>query len=157
MRVSKPIILYLPELFVSELDKYLKEHPPNFKFQRIYFYYVIHHLTFMQIQYNNDEYIYLNRKLLKSLTISNIDRYIKILENGEFIISDNYTPGLKSLKYKLNPKFITGLSEMELNPKSRLGQRIIKNLKKNKAHYNRLEPNLRLMQGELMKMELVPQ
>jgi len=154
MRVSKPIILYLPELFVSELDKYLRENPPNFRFQRIYFYYVIHHLTVMQIQYNTDEYIYLNRKLLKNVTVSNIDRYIKILENGEFIISDSYTPGLKSLKYKLNSKFITRLSKMELDPKSRLGKRIIKNLNKNKSHYNRLEPHLRLMQDELMKMEL---
>ena len=111
MRVSKPIILYLPELLISELDKYLEEYPPNFKYQRIYFYYVIHHLTVMQIQYKNDEYFYLNKTFLSSVTISNIDRYIKILKNGEFIISDNsYSLGVKSLKYKLNTKLIIGVS-----------------------------------------------
>lgn len=155
MRVSKPIVLYLPELLVSELDNYLEEYPPNFKFQRIYFYYVIHHLTVMQIQFNNDEYIYLNRKLLKSVTVSNIDRYTKILENGEFIISDNsYTVGVKSLMYKINPKFIKGLCEIELLPSCKLSKNIIKNLYKKKAHYNRLEPHLRRMKDEFMQMEL---
>ena len=60
----------------------------------------------MQIRHKKDKYFSLNRQFLKSITISNIVRYIKILENGEFIISDNsYTPGAKSLKYKINPKF----------------------------------------------------
>ena len=146
MRVSKPIILYLPELFVSELDKYLKEHPPNFKFQRIYFYYVIHHLTVMQIQYKNDKYFSLNKTFLKSVTTSNIDRYIKILKNGEFIISNkSYQIGSKSLKYKINEKFIKGLSKIEIQPDCKLSKRIIKNLYKKKAHYNRLEPHLQRM------------
>tara|TARA_R110002096_G_scaffold425755_2_gene634710 strand:- start:1469 stop:2800 length:1332 start_codon:yes stop_codon:yes gene_type:complete len=155
MRVSKPIILYLPELLISELDKYLEEYPPNFKYQRIYFYYVIHHLTVMQIQYKNDEYFYLNKTFLSSVTISNIDRYIKILKNGEFIISDNsYSLGVKSLKYKLNTKLIIGVSRIELKSDCKISQRILKNLNKKKAHYNRLEPHLRCMKDELMKMEL---
>lgn len=157
MKVSKPIVLYLPELFVSELDRYLLENPPNFKFQRIYFYYVIHHLTVIQIQFKNknEEYFSLNKKYLKSVTISNIDRYIKILINGEFIISDNsYTVGVKSLMYKINPKFIKGLCEIELLPSCKLSKNIIKNLYKKKAHYNRLEPHLRRMKDEFMQMEL---
>lgn len=155
MRVSKSIILYLPELLVRELEKYLKNYPPNFKFDRIYFYYVIHHLTIMQIQYKNSEYQYLDKKYLKSVTISNIDRYIKILVNGEFIITNkSYKPGYHSLKYKLNPKFITGVSKISLDTKSKLGKRIIKNQYNKKAHYNRLEPHLSSMKDELMEMEL---
>lgn len=147
--------MYLPELIVSELDKYLKENPPNFIFQRIYFYYVIHHLTVMQIQYKNKEYQSLNRTFLKSVTISNLDRYIKILGNGEFIISDNsYTVGVKSLMYKINPKFIKGLYKIELQPDCKLSKNINKKLYQSKAHYNRLKPHLSLMQGELMKIEL---
>jgi len=155
MRVCKSIILYVPELFVSELENYLKNNPLNFKFQIIYFYYVIHHLTVMQIQYKNDEYIYLNRKYLRDVTVSNIDRYIKILENGEFIISDNsYRVGVKLLKYKINPKFINEPFKIELQPDCKLGKRIVKKLYQRKAHYNRLEPHLRRMKDELMKMEL---
>lgn len=155
MRVSKPIVLYLPELFVGELDRYLKEHPPNFQFQRIYFYYVIHHLTVMSIQYKDEEYFSLNKKYLKSVTACNIDRYIRILKNGEFIISDkSYEVGVKSLRYKLNPKFMTGVSKIELDSGCKLGKRIIKKLNQRKAHYNRLEPHLKCMKNELMKMEL---
>tara|TARA_R110002110_G_scaffold199752_5_gene410528 strand:+ start:1784 stop:3370 length:1587 start_codon:yes stop_codon:yes gene_type:complete len=155
MRVSKPISLYLPELFVSDLDKYLKEHPPNFKFNRVYFYYVIHHLTVSQIIYKDNEYFPLNKTFLKSVTISNINRYIKILKNGEFIISDSsYEIEVKSLWYKLNPKFTTGVSKIEIEPNSKLARRIIKKVNQTKAHYNRLEPHLSLMKDELMKMEL---
>ena len=155
MRVSKPIVLYLPELLIKELDKYLEKHPPKFKFQRIYFYYVIHHLTMMEIQYKNNEYFSLNREYLKSITISNIDRYIKILLNGEFIISDNdYKPGTKSLHYKLNPKFLTGVKKIELNTQSKLGRRIVSKAYQRKAHYNRLEPYLKCMKDDLMKLEL---
>src|SRR5210317_1958126 len=107
MKVSKTIILYLPQVLIKELDKYLKDNPPNFKINRIYFYYVIHHLTVMQIQYKKKEYQSLNKKYLRSVTISSIDRYIKILVDGEFIITNkSYKPGEHSLKYKLNPKFI---------------------------------------------------
>lgn len=145
----------MPELFVIELEKYLKDHPPNFKFQRVYFYYVIHYLTVMQIQYKNKEHFSMSRAFLKSVTISNIDRYIKILENGEFIISNNsYSVGVKSLMYKINPKLIKGLYKIELQPECKLSKKIIRNLYRKKAHYNRLEPHLRRMKDELMQMEL---
>ena len=78
MRPSKPVILYLPELLVKELDNYLDNNTPNFKTHRIYFYYVIHYLTIMQIQHKKDEFYTLNKKYLRSVTPSNIDRYIKI-------------------------------------------------------------------------------
>ncbi len=155
MRSSKPIILYLPDLLINELDKYLKKYPPNYKYQRIYFYYVIHHLTIRQIQHKKDKYFCLNKKYLRSVTASNIDRYIIILKNGEFIISDKcYTPGIKSLKYKINAKFIKGIVKVELQQDYKICKKIIKNLYKKKAHYNRLEPHLKAMKGEFMRMDM---
>jgi hypothetical protein len=154
MKVYKPIILYLPELFISELEKYLIKSPPNFKFQMVNFYYIIHHLTVMQIQYKKEEYFYLNLKKLKNITVSNIGRYIKILKDGGFIICENYSVGVRSNKYKINPKMVFGLSEFEIPRKSKLNEKLIKMLYKNKAHFNRLEPHLGLMKDELMKMEL---
>jgi hypothetical protein len=154
MRVSKPIILYLPKLLLSELDNYLKQHPPNFKFQKVYFYYIIHHLTVMQIQNKDNEYFYLNLKKLINVTVSNIGRYIKILKDDEFIICENYSVGVKSNKYKINPKFAKDLIEFKIPHFSKLNQKIIKSLYKKKANYNRLEPHLKAMQKELMQMEL---
>lgn len=154
MKVYKPIILYLPKLFISELDKYLIENPPNFKSQKVNFYYIIHRLIVMEIQYKKEEYFYLNLKKLKNITVSNIGRYIKILKNGEFIICKNYSVGHHSNKYKLNTKFIEGLKEFKIPRESKLSQKLIKKLYQRKAHYNRLEPYLRLMKDELMKMEL---
>lgn len=155
MRFSNPIILYLPDLLVNELDKYLKKYPPNYKYQRIYFYYIVHHLTCMQIRHKKDEFYHLNRKHLKSVTVSNIDRYIKTLKNGEFIISDNtFTPGVKSLKYKINPKFIGDVKKIELSKDSKLSKSILKKLNNEKAHYNRLEPHLKVMCDEFRKVEL---
>jgi len=145
----------LPDLMIKELNKYLKNNLPNFKFQLVYFYYVVHHLITMQIQYKKDEYFYLNMKYLKCITSSNLGRYIKILKDGEFIISDkSYKVGVKSLKYKLNPKFIASVSKIELQTNSKLSNKLVKNLYQKKAHYNRLEPYLKLMKDELMKMEL---
>ena len=155
MRVHKPVVLYLPNLLVNELHKYLIKFPPPFKFQVVYFYYVIHYLTIMQIQHKKDEYYFLNKERLKSITASNIDRYIKILKTGEFIISDGiYTPGVKSLKYKLNSNFIKDIREIELQKESKLSENIIKQCYKRKSHNSRLEPYLRLMYDELMRMEL---
>lgn len=155
MRKSKPIILYLPDLLIEELDKYLIDNPPNFKYHKVFFYYVVHQMTVMQIQYKNEKYFTLNKKYLMTITSSNIDRYIKILANGEFIISDNsYQRGVKSLKYKLNPKFISDVCKIELKSDSKIGEKIVKNLNRKKAHYNRLEPHLKLMKEEFMNVEL---
>jgi hypothetical protein len=155
MKVHKPITLYIPKLFDEKLDKYLFEHPPNFKYQKCYFFYLVHYLTILQVQYKKEEYFTFNRDFLKNVTISNIERYIKILKNGEFIISDNtYIVGVKSLKYKLNLNLIRGVKKVELPNDSNLSRSILKKRNNEKAHYNRLEPHLRAMQLEFMKMEI---
>jgi hypothetical protein len=153
MRVSQPIILYLPNMLIDELDNYLKRNPPKFKIHKVYFYFIVHHLIIRQIQYSKEEYFSIDKKYLRSVTCNNIDRYIKILENGEFIISDKkYTRGIKSLQYKINEVFIKGVNEFTLETESKFGKRLVKDIYKKKAHYNRLEPHLRLMRAELMKM-----
>lgn len=153
MRVNKPIVLYLPDLLIYEFDNYLKRNPPKFNIHRVYFYYVVHYLTIRQIQYSKEEYYSLDKKYLRSVTCSNIDRYIKILVNGDFIISDKkYTRGIKSMHYKINEKFIKGVNKFTLKPDTKFSKRIVKYSYKKKAHYNRLEPYLKLMWDELMKM-----
>jgi hypothetical protein len=155
MRTSKPIILYLPDLLVNELDKYLKERPPNFKTHKIYFYYVIHYLIILQIQHKKEEHHTLNKKYLRSVTECNIDRYIKILKDGEFIICDGkFEPGVKSLKYKVNPKYLEGLTKFEIESGSKIHSKIIRKQRQKRAHHNRLEPHLKAMKNEFMNMDM---
>ena len=147
--------MYLPDLLIYELDNYLKRNYPKFNIHRVYLYYVVHYITIRQIQYSNKEYFSLDKKYLRSVTCSNIDQYVKILVDGEFIISDKkYTIGQKSLGYKINEKFIKGVNKFKLKTESKFSKRLVKNIYKKKAHYSRLEPYLRLMKGEFMKMEL---
>jgi hypothetical protein len=155
MRVYKPIILYLPKLLVKELHNYLSKHPPSFKFEITHFYYVIHYLTIKQIQNKKKEYFSLNSESMKSATISNIARYIRILKSGGFIISDGiYKPRVKSLGYKINQVFIKDIYGIKLVQESKLSKNLIKKSYKSKSHINRLEPHLKAMYNELMKLEL---
>jgi len=89
MQVSRSIILYLPERFEIELGKSLEADPPSWDYKIEYFYYLIHYLTFRQIQNKDDKYFSMNTKQLKKLTVWNIDRYIKYLVNGEFLYRDD--------------------------------------------------------------------
>ncbi len=145
----------MPDLLVKELHSYLSKHSPIFKFEITYFYYVIHYLILKQIQYKKKEYFSLNNEFIKSVTVSNIERYIKTLKNGEFIISDNlYKPGVKSLGYKINPVFVKDFCQIKLVKESKLSKSLIKQRYKSKSHINRLEPYLKAMYDELMKVEL---
>jgi len=154
MRKSKHIILYLPTLIISEIDKFIETNPPNFKYHKVYFYYLIHQLTVKQIHHKNDEFVSYNMNYLKKVTVSNIDRYITFLRKGEFIISDGtYIPKIKRYKYQINEKFIDDVTKIKLDVDSKLSIKVIKELYLKKSHYNRLEPHLKLMYNELMKME----
>ena len=154
MKPNKPIILHIPALLVRELNKYLEMHPPKFTYQIDYFYYTIHYLTTAFLQ-NKNKFISINQKKLQSVTVWNIGKYIKILKNGEFIISDDsYIPNEKSFGYRLNPKFLKGAFQFEVKPDSVLFKKIIKRLRRKKAHYNRLEPFLISMKNYFMEVEL---
>lgn len=153
MKPNKPVILYIPDLFINELDKYLKTNPPNFKYQIVYFYYVVHFLTIKKLAHKNDEYIQINAKYLQSITIWNINSYVRILINGEFIKVENYVKGLKSKGYKLNPDFVKGISEIEIEPNTKLFNKIIKTSRRKKAHYSRLDFFLQEMKNKFMSLD----
>ena len=157
MRVSKPIILHLPELMVTRLDECLKVKPPNFKYNRIYFYYIIHYVVIKKSKRKNkgedNKYVFINLKKLKNVTVSNIDRYINLLKKYDILISDNsYEPGVKSLKYKLNEKFINKVFELDIPKDSKLSKRLLKKQRLEKSNYCKLDPHLRIMQKEFMKL-----
>jgi len=159
MRANKPIILHIPAAFIQGLNKYLEDNKPNFKYDIINFYYIVHFILEQQIKNRNrDEnklFIFINMEILKSITVYNINEYVKILKNGEFIISDNqYLVGEKSIGYTINPIYFKGIEKFEIKTESKLFKKIIKNERRKKAHNNRLEPFLKLMRDEFMKVEL---
>lgn len=154
MKPNKPIILYIPTLFVEELQKYLIANKPNFKYDINYFYYIVHYIIRKQIIHKNKEFVSFSKNLI-SVTISNINNYVKILKNGEFIKSDNlYIKGKKSLGYCINPIYLKGITIIELNKDSLLFDRIVKNQRKKTNHNNRLEPFLKQMRDVFIKTEL---
>ncbi len=155
MRTSKPIILFVPDSFITELDDYLHENPPGFSFNRVNFYYVAHHLIKLQIQFKKEEYHYLNLECLKKVTCSKIGRYIKLLRDGKFVLGKEfYVNGFKAYRYKLNETHIECVSRIELTRKSKLTKKIMKLQKNTKANYNRQEPHVKVLREEFMKMEL---
>ena len=154
MKINKPILFLIPALFIKELDKYLLKNPPSFKFKRVNFYYIIHYIITKQLKYKDKEYISLNQKFLKTISVSNIGSYIKILQNGEFIISDNLPKkGQKSTGFKLNKKFLLGLEIFEVLSGSKLYDKIIKRQRLKRSHFNRLQPFLKVMKDEFIKID----
>jgi len=155
MRIPEPIILFIPDLLAQKLDKYLNTHPPGFKYDIAYFYYIIHYITMEHLRQKDKEYISLNIKYSRPAIISNIDKYIKILKNGEFIISDNhFIKGEKCLYYKLNLEFLQGIEKVKIQPGCMLFEKIIKLQNNKKAHYDRLSPYLQQMKNEFMNIDL---
>jgi len=153
MKPNKPIIIYIPATFVKGLNDYLKINIPGFKYDVLYFYYIVHHILVRQIK-TKEEFVPINKNL-KTITVSNINQYIKILVNGEFIISDNhYIIGEKSKCYRINLKYLEGIDKIEIKTDCKLFNRIIKNQRCKKAHDNRFEPFLKRMQGEFMKIDI---
>lgn len=153
MKPNSPIILYIPASFIKGLNKYLKANKPGFKYDVLYFYYIIHYILVRQIKTKAD-FIPINKNL-KAITVSNINQYIKILVNGEFIISDNhYIIGEKSKCYRINPNYLKGIDKIEIKTDCKLFNSIIKNQRRKKAHNNRLEPFLKRMYDELMKIDI---
>lgn len=153
MKPNKPVILHVPDLLVTELNRYLQVNPPNFKYHIVYFYYVVHYLTVKKLAKKNDEYIQINTKYLQSISIWNISRYILILVNGEFIKTENHVKCLKSRGYKLNPIFVNGISEIKIEPNTKLFDKIIKSSRRKKAHYSRLDPFLQSMKNTFMSLD----
>lgn len=153
MKISKPIILYVPTRLKFDLHNYLKENKPKFKYDMIYFYYVIHFLSVKQLRNKNREFVAIDMQKLKDVTISNIDKYVKILKNGEFIKIDYYTPQVKAYWYKINEKYLLDTEQIEVKPNSKLFENIIKYQRRQKTHYSRLPKHLILMKKFFMKID----
>jgi len=155
MRAQKPIFLTIPDKFIKELCKYLYYNEPNFIYKITYFYYLYYYIASKNI-IKDDEYININIHKFRSLTVSNIDRYIKILINGEFIISDNlHIKGKKSLGYKLNSKYFQGsIKKIEIKSNTNLFKKISKQYIKENSHNNRDEPYLKIMRDFFMNTEI---
>ena len=140
MKIAKPIIFHVPALFVSELNKCIKRNPPNFDYNISYFYFLVNRIT--TNHYTKDkkkEFTKLNIQKLQKLSICRIGSYIKYLKKYEFIISDdNYTPGIKSMGYKLNEKYLFGVHYFELQPGSKLFKNIVHNQQLKKTNYAKM-------------------
>lgn len=132
--------------------------PPPFKFEEVYFHYVIYHLfqlQMMQKKSNDKGFAYVNLNALKLLTDCKTNSYFKYLLIGEFIISDNiYTPGVKSKWYKVNPKYEIDLGFIEVKPGQTLFNELKKKYQNRTAHYNRQSEFIKRMRKEFMNIRI---
>lgn len=136
------------------MQKYILRNPPSFNYKVEYFYYLIHYITVRQIQNKDEKLFSMNTKYLKSITIWNINQYIIYLVNGEFLLRDNYKPGRKSYHYKINPDFIDGFREYEIQPGTALYSKLVRKQEISRSHKNRLEPHLKAMYKLFMNTDL---
>lgn len=157
MRVSKPFILHVPTPFVNDLQTYLKVHPPNFNYTDLYFYYIINSIAIRLLTSKKDvQYITINMQMFKSVTVSNIDKYIKILVNGYFLdVNISYLKGKQSKGYKLKEKYlvINEMTEIKVMPKTNLYKKMQKRIVNKKAHYSRMPNYLQEMKKEFFALE----
>jgi hypothetical protein len=160
MKPNKAIILPIPAYLIRKLNEFLELNPPDFKYEMQYFFYIIHRITTAQLISDEKEkeevYVPLNQKKLQSVTIYNIGKYIQTLKNGEFIISDDEViPGVKSMGYKLNAEYLKGSCfPYEVAHGSPLFNKLVKESRNKKAHYDRLIPFLASMKNFMMNVEL---
>ncbi|MFW5886367.1 MAG: hypothetical protein ACOCUL_01295 [Bacteroidota bacterium] len=136
MQVKKPIILYLPGLFVSQLEQELKTNPPKWNYQKEYFYYLSHYLIVKQIQQEKEKFFSLNTKKMKRTILWNIDNYVRYLVNGELLKRDFYINGSKAYHYKINPILLDGFRAVQINPHTKLFHKIINQQRNKQKHYN---------------------
>jgi hypothetical protein len=159
MKVSKPISMSIPRIFIDELDVYLiSKNLQNLK--KEYFYFLFNKIITSHLlnrnKKENSEFINLNMKFLCSETIPNIRNYIEILKNGEFIISDNhYEIGKKSVGYKLNLKYLDSeITQIKIETNSALFKKTNKILKRKKSHLSRNEEtHLKTMRKHFDKLK----
>lgn len=155
MRVAKPINLVVPDKLYKGLNDYLAVNEVGYHFKPEYFYFTVDYLLHLENLNKKANFVPIDLQNLKRLTVSNIDRYIRTLKNGEFIKCDNeFKPGEKSLHYQVNPKLKEGCKVIELMPENRLYKKIVAEVKKERAHDNRKPPFLKTMKKKFMAIEL---
>lgn len=169
MKINKPFNLYVPTSIKNSFLNYLEDNPPRFKYDKFDFYFILNYLVYKQVNpkphKNNlnyrgckilnsepdEEYFHINHSHLKSVINSKTDKYIKYLRNGEFIIHDRkYIKGKKSYHFKLNPKFDFDLNTIPVEPGTKLFEILQKKYRNKRAHFNRLDPYLKVMKDKFM-------
>ena len=117
---------YIPENI--DLDEILKQHPPDFKYHKDYFVFIISLLCHSRInnrKFENSEFINLKAAYI-DFFVGNSRPYLKYLKNNNiFICDDIYIPNKKSYGYKFYPEFETALKKVPITKYT-----LIKSLKK---------------------------
>jgi hypothetical protein len=161
MRARSDFMLCITAAVVEELDKALILDPPKFSFKRSYFYYVIDLLISKELinrnkhnTFEKENYYFLNKKLLRKRVKSNIDSYIKYLENHSIVLTDNqFVVGAKSKHYAINPKLLDNREEFLVPVDSKLYKAVQKNYINSKAHISRWPKHLKVMRKEFMNID----
>ena len=156
MRVSKEIYFYIPASFKSDLDKRLLDNPPPLNYCREQFYCIISHIVDRKNRNPKKEFLPLNKRYLKDIIGSNYSRFIKYLKNNKFIICDRqFEPGKKAYWYKLNLDVDSGqIIQITIEPGSDLYQKVVRKLRSERSHYNRMPYFLKAMNTKFKKVEL---
>jgi hypothetical protein len=136
MQIQKPIRMYLPGLFVAELERKLNTQPPEWKYQIEYFYYLANCLIVKQIQQNKNEFFSMNIPKMKDAIIWNIDRYINYLVKGELLKRDYFINGIKSYHYQINSALSSGFKAVLILPNVSLYDKLVKQQRIRQKHYN---------------------
>lgn len=160
MRKAKPIRMVVSKLFVEELDVYLKENEPDFKYDMIYLYSIIQTISFRllkkKLKDKEPDYVDLKIAYLKKITVWNISKYIQILVDRGFIEKkDSFENGFKSVLYKINAKYLSSsYTKVEIPTDSKLHKKIIYGIKKKRSHDHRMDPYIQQMKKEFMQLDM---
>ena len=156
MKVAKPIVFHVPALFVSKLNKCIKQNPPKFDYDIAYFFFIINRIT--TNHYTKDkkkEFTRVNIQKLHKLSIYSIGSYMKYLKKYEFIFSDNtYKPKVKSYGYKLNENLLIGEFYFNVEPGTKLFEKIIHTQRLKKTNFAKMQDYLKKMKDLFMSIEI---
>lgn len=134
-KIIPSIILYNP--CTLNFEEILRENPPSFNYHIDYFVFIIHEIISVATRNKDkvekyDGYVPIKKKYLQK-TIHDYKKYINYLIENEVILCDNhYEPGVKSVGYKLGPRYTGCLVKQVLITKWSL----IKSLKYLRKNYN---------------------
>lgn len=156
MRTTKPFYLTITSSFKIDLDKFLLSSNKTESFKIEYYYFIFNDLIIQESINKNAKFYCLNKKRLTKLTTSKIKGYIENLKKGGFIISDEvFKPGVKSLWYKINPKYLESEIELfEVSTSTELFKKWNKKIDSIRNHYYRLPNYLKEMKTAFFNLEL---
>jgi hypothetical protein len=159
MKISKPYKLFVPTSIIRVLDQHLIESPPNFKFQKEYFYYIFHKIQVgslfdKRIMEKNDGYVDISLQKLTSVITNNASRYIKYLKNYDLIECDNkYIPRKRTNGYRIKNNHELDCNYIPIKPGTTLFKKLSKKIRNKKSNYSKQEDFLKKMRQEFMDLD----